>query len=107
VMEAAYKEASSIRRNGFIAQEVEKAILKTGQNFSGLIKPRNSGDHYGLSYETFVVPLVKAVQEQQQIIDSLQKKLAAKQEVDNARDKKIKEMQEELSELKKLMRNLK
>ena len=57
-----------MRRTGFIAQEVETAAVTTGYDFSGLVKPKTSNDHYSLSYEAFVVPLVKAVQEQQEMI---------------------------------------
>jgi hypothetical protein len=56
------------RESGFIAQEVEKAMEKTGYNFHGLKKPAGESDVYKISYGVFVVPLVKAVQEQQQLI---------------------------------------
>jgi len=49
--------------NGFIAQDVEKAANEANYNFSGLTKPKNDSDTYGLGYSDFVVPLVKAVQE--------------------------------------------
>jgi hypothetical protein len=62
------QEAIGMRRTGFIAQEVEKAAVNSGYDFSGLVKPKTSKDHYSLSYEAFVVPLVKAVQEQQEMI---------------------------------------
>lgn len=74
---ASYDEASSIRRSGFIAQEVEKAAQTSGYDFSGIIKPKTTQDHYSLSYESFVVPLVKAVQEQQHEIEELKKHNAA------------------------------
>ena len=48
---------------GFIAQDVETAAKKIGYNFSGVDKPKNENDIYGLRYSDFVVPLVKAVQE--------------------------------------------
>ncbi|HRI19712.1 MAG TPA: tail fiber domain-containing protein [Panacibacter sp.] len=48
---------------GFVAQEVEKTAEKLGYDFSGVYKPQNDKDPYGLSYSDFVVPLVKAVQE--------------------------------------------
>jgi hypothetical protein len=54
--------------SGFIAQEVEQAANKLGFNFSGIDAPEGEGDYYGLRYAQFVVPLVKAVQEQQEII---------------------------------------
>jgi trimeric autotransporter adhesin len=62
---------------GFIAQDVEKAAKETGFNFSGLDAPKNENDLYGLRYAEFVVPLVKAVQEQQQLIIQLQKEIEA------------------------------
>lgn len=71
IMEAAYIEASSIRRSGFIAQEVEKAAAASGYNFSGIIKPRNDQEHYSLSYESFVVPMVKAIQELNKKLDEV------------------------------------
>jgi hypothetical protein len=76
----------SIRRTGFIAQEVEKAADATGFDFDAIKKPENSKDHYSLSYEEFVVPLVKAVQEQQKQIEDL------KQEIET-----LKKMMAELS----------
>jgi hypothetical protein len=61
--------------SGFSAQEVEKAAGAAGYDFSGVDKPKNAADFYGLRYGDFVVPLVKAVQEQQQLIETLQKRL--------------------------------
>jgi len=50
-------------QTGFIAQEVEAAATKIGYDFSGVDKPKNNDDFYGIRYSEFVVPLVKAVQE--------------------------------------------
>ena len=61
--------------SGFIAQDVEKAATEAGYDFSGVDKPKNEKDIYSLRYAEFVVPLVKAVQEQQQMIIDLQKQL--------------------------------
>ena len=66
---------SHIRYTGFIAQEVESAAQNTHFNFSGIDAPQNENGHYGLRYAEFTVPLVKAVQEQQQIIVELQAKI--------------------------------
>lgn len=68
-------EQEKVIRTGFIAQEVEKAAQEVGYNFDGVVTPKNDKDIYGLSYSTFVVPLVKAVQEQQIIIDKQQKQI--------------------------------
>ncbi|MFH2144207.1 MAG: tail fiber domain-containing protein, partial [Bacteroidota bacterium] len=61
------KESEAIKGNmlqtGFIAQEVESAANEIGFDFSGVDKPKNADDYYGLRYAEFTVPLVKAVQE--------------------------------------------
>jgi len=64
-------EAEQIVHSGFIAQEVEQAAREVGYNFSGVDKPQREGGLYALRYADFVVPLVKAAQEQQQMIDGL------------------------------------
>ena len=66
------KKNDQIRYSGFIAQEVEAAAQKVGYSFSGVDGPKNEKDNYGLRYAEFVVPLVKAVQEQQDMIRSQQ-----------------------------------
>jgi trimeric autotransporter adhesin len=77
VIQTSYDNASRIRRSGFIAQEVEQAANASGYDFSGIIKPATDKEHYGLSYESFVVPMVKAIQEQQKIIEELKKEIEA------------------------------
>ena len=67
------KEAT--RMSGFIAQEVEKAAQQSGYDFDGVIKPAHDKDHYRLAYGEFVVPLVKAMQEQQAIIKNQQEQI--------------------------------
>jgi hypothetical protein len=69
-------DASKLVRTGFIAQEVESAAQAVGYDFFGVDKPKNEDDFYGLRYGVFVVPLVKAVQEQQILIETLQEKNA-------------------------------
>jgi trimeric autotransporter adhesin len=74
--------------SGFVAQEVEQAAKDLGYNFSGVDKPADAGKQtYALRYSDFVVPLVKAVQEQQKIIETQQKQ--------------IDEMKKEMDEIKK------
>ena len=58
---------------GFIAQEVDELVNELGFDFSGIDKPQNDKSLWGLRYGEFVVPLVKAVQEQQEMIDRLMK----------------------------------
>ncbi len=62
---------SSKRQIGFIAQEVESLVNKLGIDFSGVEVPQNEKSMYSLRYAEFVVPLVKAVQEQQELIKKL------------------------------------
>ncbi len=63
-------EKSAFLETGFIAQEVEATAKAMGYEFSGVDAPKNETDLYGLRYASFVVPLVKAVQEQQTIIET-------------------------------------
>jgi hypothetical protein len=62
-------------RTGFIAQDVEKAAQESGYDFSGVHKPTNDKDNYGLAYAEFTVPLVKAVQELNAKNEALQKQV--------------------------------
>jgi len=68
-MVSAREAQEMIKYSGFLAQEVELAANEIGYDFSGLVKPANENSIYSLRYAEFVVPLVKAVQEQQQIIE--------------------------------------
>lgn len=75
---------------GFIAQDIE-ALLGTNYNVLGI---ENDPDRsLSLRYTDFIAPLVKAVQEQQEIIEQ-QKKVNEQQE------KTIIEMRSELNTLK-------
>lgn len=71
------KKAEKIKatalQTGFLAQDVEKAAEELNYDFSGIDKPKNKNDYYGLRYAEFVVPLIKAVQEQQEIIKKQEK----------------------------------
>ena len=64
---------------GFIAQEV-KAAMDT-HNITGFngwhVTPESQGSQQGVSYEMFVMPLVKAVQELSAKVDALETKVAA------------------------------
>lgn len=68
-------EKEQVVFSGFVAQQVEQAAKETGYDFSGVDKPKNVNDLYGLRYAEFVVPLVKAIQEQQVLIRSLESRL--------------------------------
>ena len=84
---ASFNKTESLRNNnlernkfseiqtGFIAQEVEVAAKLSGFNFHGVDVPKNENSNYGLRYAEFVVPLVKAVQEQQELIENQQQEI--------------------------------
>jgi|GEM_PF-4061744 len=65
---------------GFIAQEVEDILERMNADFSGLKRPMSPTDHYGLRYASFTVPLVNAVQEQQEQIEILEQQNALLQQ---------------------------
>ena len=87
------REAESLKEDilqtGFIAQEVEDAAKKVGYDFSGIEKPQNEKDHYSLRYAEFTVPLVKAVQEQQKMIEDLKKLLEQQMKINEDMQKRI------------------
>jgi hypothetical protein len=68
-------DIEKIKESGFLAQDVEQAAKAAGYDFSGITVPQKNNQLYTLSYELFVVPLVKAVQEQQVIIEEQNKKI--------------------------------
>lgn len=65
-------DIEKITQTGFIAQEVADAAKSTGYDFSGVDVPKNELDLYSVRYSDFVMPLVKAVQEQQALIEKQQ-----------------------------------
>lgn len=70
--------------------------MYTGYDFSGVDKPEDANGLYGLRYAEFVVPLVKAVQKQQSIIQTLQ-------EINQQLKDKTASLKKEFEELKKLI----
>ena len=67
-----FTKSTAIIRTGFLAQDVEKICNDLGYNFDGLHIPdaSNPTDNYGIAYSQFIMPIVKAVQEQQVIIEN-------------------------------------
>lgn len=74
-MKAGRDEKVTKTYTGLIAQQVEQAAKECNYDFSGVIKPTNDKTPYNLSYAEFVVPLIKAVQEQNRAIELLKSKL--------------------------------
>jgi hypothetical protein len=88
---------------GFVAQEVEQAAKKINYNFSGVYKPQNDKDVYGLSYGDFVVPLVKAVQELNTMNDSKQSQIDSLKIANTVLQKQLQGQQLQIDALKTLM----
>lgn len=65
---------------GFIAQEVEQAAIESGFASSIVSSPSNENDPYAISYSQIVVPLVKAVQEQQVTIENQNERMGQLEE---------------------------
>ncbi|HKR05993.1 MAG TPA: tail fiber domain-containing protein [Bacteroidia bacterium] len=88
-MKTAISEKEKIIYSGFIAQEVEQAAKDLEYDFSGVDKPKNENDMYGLRYAEFVVPLVKAVQELNEELKSEVTSLKSQNELQNERIQKL------------------
>lgn len=87
---------------GFLAQDVEKIANELGYQFDGIHHPANDRDHYSLAYSQFIMPLVKAVQEQQAMINQLRKQAAQSEVQATIKNQQamIKALQETINENK-------
>ncbi len=94
-VDKATEEAAKITYDGFVAQEVEKAATELGFEFSGVDKPASKNGLYGLRYDNFVVPLVKAVQELSKENEALKKEYK----------ESIADLQKQIDELKAARQN--
>jgi len=50
-------------------------VLEMGEHFSGVVRPANPESYYSIRYSEFVVPLIKAVQEQSSEIKGLNERI--------------------------------
>lgn len=107
------RDIETIKFTGFLAQEVEAAARDMGYDFSGVDAPDTDQQAYGLRYATFVVPLVKATQEQQTEIRDLKSEVGdRKSEMEDLRseirDQKLvnERLQNELDELRFIMEQI-
>jgi hypothetical protein len=89
-------DIQKIQFTGFLAQDVEVAAKKINYDFSGIDKPKNDKDLYGLRYAEFVVPLVKAVQELSKLNDELKTQNDDQQKINI-------NLQQQIDELKALI----
>ena len=73
-----YAKSSAVVHTGFLAQDIEKAAQSIGYDFDGVHIPDalNPTDNYSVAYSQFVIPMVKAIQEQQSEIELVKKENA-------------------------------
>lgn len=88
------------RFTGFIAQEVESAAQQLDFTFSGVKAPKRSNELYKISYSEFVVPLVKATQEQQILIEEQAQKIIELERIVSQFEKNQTEILNQLNQLK-------
>jgi hypothetical protein len=69
------KGQEDIRYTGLIAQEVDETLKAMGKTFSGVVRPQHSKDFYSVRYAEFVLPLINAVKEQNELIKSLEMRI--------------------------------
>jgi len=84
-MEKARQEKETRIITGFVAQDVEQAAKECNYDFSAVVKPENEKSQYRLSYAQFVVPMVKAIQEQQAIIEDLKARIETLEDHHNSK----------------------
>ncbi len=65
------------RTIGFVAQEVATLLEENEYTFSGVERPENKQDHYSIRYAEFVVPLTKAVQELNALVEAQEQRIKA------------------------------
>lgn len=95
-------EISSVQYSGFIAQQVDDASKRIGYNFSGVDK---SGSLWGLRYAEFVVPMVKGMQEQQEMINSLNQEITSLKKENQDLNARLVNLEQELLNFKVFMIN--
>ncbi|PLX07888.1 MAG: hypothetical protein C0596_09105 [Marinilabiliales bacterium] len=100
---AASAKDLEIVRTGFIAQEVEQAAKECDYNFHGVDAPKSEYDYYGLRYAEFVVPLVKATQEQQEIIETQEDKIEQLEQENIEIKQQLISLQEQINNLQEMI----
>ena len=85
---------------GFIAQELDEALTKAGATNNGIISKDNAG-MYGVRYNDLISPMVKAIQEQQQMIEVLQQQNKRMQQQNERMQQQNERMQQQIEALQK------
>jgi hypothetical protein len=90
---------------GFLAQDVEQAAKESGFAFPGIDVPSNDKEVYSLRYVDFIMPMVKAIQEQQGIIEELKIENEKLKNANSEQQKEIEKLKTDLQDLKELIIN--
>jgi hypothetical protein len=101
-----FQKSTEIIHSGFLAQDIEKICQEVNYDFDGLHVPNstNKTDHYSLAYSQFIMPMIKAMQEQQDIIEQQGeqiKNLENEKNVLQSLINKINQMEEKINLLEK------
>jgi hypothetical protein len=68
-------DENKIRRDGLIAQDVQQALQELGIEFSALVVDDDPQKTMNLSYDSFVIPLINGMQQQQAMIQKQQQQI--------------------------------
>lgn len=88
---------------GFVAQEVEAVAQEIGYRFDGVNVPKNPTDNYSIAYGQFVPSIVKATQEQQELIKKLEAENTEQNRKLTAMLQENQELRGELAEIRKML----
>ena len=81
-------DESKKREYGFIAQDLEETLKASGAADNGIISKDDAG-MYSVRYNDLISPMVKAIQEQQELIKAMNEKMDAMQkEIDKLKSTK-------------------
>jgi hypothetical protein len=80
---------------GFIAQEVEELLKSIGSIKSGIISKDDKG-YYSVRYNDLFAPIVKAIQEQQSVIEESKAKINFLEEANRQLEGRLKAIEEKL-----------
>jgi hypothetical protein len=79
--------------SGFLAQDVELAAKEVGYDFGG-VRQEEGGKYYTLGYTLFVIPLVQAVKDLNEEVESLKARLQKSETVYNQLADQVRHLQE-------------
>jgi hypothetical protein len=91
-------DASKKTEYGFIAQELEESLNKAGAVNNGIIHTDNKG-MYSVRYNDLFSPIVKAMQEQQTVIENQESTIEKLEKQSQSQDEVIKNLIERLTKL--------